>query len=79
MSPEEVQRLFADAAGATARQKSAMRRKLIGAVLIAVIGLGASVMSCVGQSFGLRQARALEGIEQQLVHFQQGCQNTGTR
>ena len=42
-----------------------------GALLVAGIGVGASVMSCVGQSFSLRQARALEGIEQQLQLIQQ--------
>jgi hypothetical protein len=30
-------------------------------------------MSCVGQSFSLRQARAMEGIEQQLTHIQRNC------
>lgn len=50
-----------------------MRSKLIVAILIAGIGVGASAMSCVGQSFSLRQARALEGIEQQLGRFQANC------
>lgn len=40
--------------------------KILGTILVAAIGVGASGMSCVGQSFALRQARALEGIEQQL-------------
>jgi hypothetical protein len=44
----------------------ALRKKLLIAVLIAAIGVGASIMSCVGQSFSYRQARAMEGIEQQL-------------
>lgn len=51
----------------------ALRRKLLVTILIAAIGAGASIMSCVGQSFSLRQARALEGIEQQLVRLQQRC------
>lgn len=49
------------------------RRKLVAAVLITVIGIGASVMSCVGQSFGYRQAHALEGIEQQLREIRGSC------
>jgi hypothetical protein len=51
----------------------AMRRKLVAAVLIAAIGVGASIMSCVGQSFSLRQARAMEGIEEQLKVLQSKC------
>jgi hypothetical protein len=52
-----------------------LRSKLFGALLIAGVGVGASIMSCVGQSFSLRQARALEGIEQQLtrIQLQQNC------
>lgn len=53
--------------------KSTMRRKLLVAVLIAAVGLGASIMSCVGQSFSLRQARAQEGIEQQLKEIRASC------
>jgi hypothetical protein len=50
-----------------------LRSKLFGALLFAGIGVGASAMSCVGQSFSLRQARALEGIEQQLKQIQMSC------
>jgi hypothetical protein len=50
-----------------------LRRKLIIAVLIAAVGVGASIMSCVGQSFSLRQARAMEGIEQQLKAIRASC------
>lgn len=53
--------------------KSAIRRKIIRAALIAGVGVGASVMSCVGQSFSLRQARAQEGIEQQLKEINARC------
>jgi hypothetical protein len=56
--------------------KSALRRKLLFAGLIAGIGLGASVMSCVGQSFSYRQAHALEGIEQQLKEIRASCSAT---
>ena len=42
--------------------KSALRRKLLVAALIAMAGLGASIMSCVGQAFSYRQVHALEGI-----------------
>ena len=51
----------------------ALRRKLLIAVLIAAVGLGASIMSCVGQSFSYRQARAMEGIEQQLKEIRASC------
>lgn len=51
----------------------ALRRKLLIAVLIAAIGVGASIMSCVGQSFSYRQAYALEGIEQQLKEIRASC------
>jgi hypothetical protein len=47
--------------------------KLLGAILIAAIGLGASALSCVGQSFSLRQARALEGIERHLLEIERSC------
>jgi hypothetical protein len=50
-----------------------LRRKLLVAVLVAAIGVGASIMSCVGQSFSYRQARAMEGIEQQLKEIRAGC------
>jgi hypothetical protein len=56
-----------------------MRRKLLYAALIAAIGVGASIMSCVGQSFSLRQARALEGIEQQLLKLQTSCYSNSSR
>ena len=52
---------------------SALRKKLLIAVLIAAIGVGASVMSCVGQSFSYRSARAMEGIEQQLKEIRASC------
>lgn len=48
-------------------------RKLLVAILIAGIGVGASFMSCIGQSFSLRQARALEGIESQLTQIRASC------
>lgn len=54
-----------------AQQRKEMRRKLAAAVAIAVITTGASVLSCVGQSFTYRQAKALEGIERALV--EKGC------
>ena len=52
---------------------AALRKKLLIAVLIAAIGVGASVMSCVGQSFSYRSARAMEGIEQQLKEIRASC------
>jgi hypothetical protein len=77
MSPEEMARLLM-ASGMPlpvmgAANKSALRRKLLVAVLIAAVGVGASIMSCVGQSFSLRQARAQEGIEQQLKEIRASC------
>ena len=53
--------------------RSALRRKLLVAALIAMAGLGASVMSCVGQAFSYRQAHALEGIEEQLKEIRASC------
>lgn len=53
-----------------------LRKKLLVAVLIAAVGVGASIMSCVGQSFSYRQAHALEGIEQQLKEIRAGCGTT---
>jgi len=50
--------------------RRSFRRKLIGAVLIAALGAGASAASCVGQSFSYRQAKALEAISKQLA---EGC------
>lgn len=47
--------------------------KLLGTLLVAGIGIGASALSCVGQSFTFRQARALEGIEQQLRQLNASC------
>ena len=52
---------------------AALRRKLLVAILIAAVGIGASAMSCVGQSFSYRQARAMEGIEQQLKEIRASC------
>jgi uncharacterized protein HemX len=83
ISPEELEKMRASwrasgtSSGAPApsipSSSSGLGKKLLGAVLIAAIGVGASIMSCVGQSFSYRQARAMEGIEQQLVLLRQGC------
>jgi hypothetical protein len=43
-----------------------MRQQVLGAALLGGLSVGVSVVSCVGQSFNLRQARALEAIEHQL-------------
>lgn len=81
-SPEELAALLvASGLGASPpppspQTKRALRRKLMIAALIAAAGLGASVMSCVGQSFSYRQARALEGIEQQLKDIRASCAAT---
>jgi hypothetical protein len=74
-SPEDLAQLFAAGMPFPAPPPSpgSMRRKLLIAILIAGVGVGASFMSCVGQSFSLRQARALEGIEQQLTQIRASC------
>jgi hypothetical protein len=48
------------------KARRSMRRKLIGAAAFTLLTVGVSIMSCVGQSFGLRQARALESIDHRL-------------
>jgi len=74
LSPEDLARLLASMPGAEPPpSRGALRRKLLIAVLIGGIGVGASVMSCVGQSFSYRQAHALEGIEQQLKEIHASC------
>ena len=72
--PEDLAQLLAmSGMPGPASGKSSLRRKIIIASLIAGIGVGASVMSCVGQSFSYRQAHALEGIEQQLKEIRASC------
>ena len=78
LNQEELAALFAaagvpGAAGNSNPGRGSLKRKLIVAALIAAIGLGASIMSCVGQSFSYRQAHALEGIEQQLKEIRASC------
>lgn len=81
MSPEDLAGLLASSgmmptpgSGASdSTGKGSLRRKLLIAVVIAAIGVGASIMSCVGQSFSYRQARAMEGIEQQLKEIRASC------
>lgn len=76
MSQEDLMRLLR-ASGMPGPEgppgKNSLRRKLIIAVVIAAVGLGASIMSCVGQSFSYRQARAMEGIEQELKGIRASC------
>jgi hypothetical protein len=76
ISQEELARLLA-ASGmpgpAGPPNKNALRRKIIIAALIAAVGVGASAMSCVGQSFSYRQARALESIDRHLEAIQSKC------
>jgi hypothetical protein len=75
-TPEEIALAYA-ASVPVAVPNQSVRAKILGAILVAGIGVGASVMSCVGQSFSLRQARAQEGIAQELqllrLQIQQGC------
>jgi hypothetical protein len=83
LSPEDLDRLAAIMAAAPssahphapAPGRWSLRSKLILTVLIAGIGAGASVMSCVGQSFSLRQARALESIDAHLATMAASCTN----
>lgn len=83
-SPEDLARLLMAAGSITMPvpdalpSKGSLRRKLLGALLIAAVGVGASVMSCVGQSFSYRQARALEGIEQFLKEIHASCSTRGS-
>ncbi|HSX22532.1 MAG TPA: hypothetical protein VLE97_07150 [Gaiellaceae bacterium] len=79
ISPDDLAGLLAASAVPSPEpppSKSALRRKLLLAVLVAGVGLGASIMSCVGQSFSYRQAHALEGIEQQLKEIRASCPAT---
>jgi hypothetical protein len=76
VSPEDLAHLMMMSGLAPMPNKGALRRKLLVAVLIAAVGIGASIMSCVGQSFSLRQARAQEGIEQQLREIRAKCSVT---
>ena len=48
------------------RLRRSLRWKIAAGVLVGMISAGASALSCAGQSFSLRQARALERIEQHL-------------
>ena len=78
MSSEDLAQLLMasgmmPSSGSAPPGKGSLRKKLLIAALIAVIGLGASIMSCVGQSFSYRQARAMEGIEQELKGIRAGC------
>lgn len=75
ISPEDLAKIMTEMPmpGSMPPSPGAMRRKLLVAVAIGAIGIGASVMSCVGQSFSYRQARALEGIEQQLKSLSTNC------
>ncbi len=75
-SPEDLARLLAASrmpVPAPPPSKWSTRSKLLGALLFAGIGVGASIMSCVGQSFSLRQARAMEGIERRLGEIRESC------
>ena len=72
-SPRAVDRGVADARSSIAAIARSLRSKLFIPILVAAIGLGASIMSCVGQSFSYRQAHALEGIEQQLKDIKANC------
>lgn len=44
----------------TAAFARSLRKKMIGAVLIAAISTGAAVMSCAGQGIAYRQMKAIE-------------------
>ena len=79
ISPEDLAKLLMTSGMPSPeppQSRSALRKKLLIAALIGGVGVGASVMSCVGQSFSYRQARALEGIEQQLKEIRASCSAT---
>lgn len=67
---ENAPDILAQIHGASAKTR---RHKFLLTILITALGIGASIMSCVGQSFGYRQAHALEGIEQQLQEIRASC------
>ena len=71
--PEDLLAQLIAASQAPAPPPRSLRSKLFVPMLVAAIGLGASFMSCVGQSFSYRQAHALEGIEQQLKDIKANC------
>lgn len=76
LSPDDLARLFMSSTVPLPEppsSRSALRRKLLIAALIGGVGVGASMMTCVGQTFSYRQARALEGIEQQLKTIRMDC------
>lgn len=52
--------------GNVTKGRRRVRNQLLGAALLGGLSVGVSVMSCVGQSFSLRQARALEAIQHAL-------------
>ena len=53
-------------AAAVAKMRRRRRNQILGAALVGGLTVGASAMSCIGQSFSLRQARALESIQRAL-------------
>ena len=84
VTPEDLAQMLAATAiptpgpGSGGAAPGSLRKKLLVAVVVAAVGLGASIMSCVGQSFSYRQARAMEGIEQQLKEIRASCPATET-
>ena len=84
ISPDDLAEMLAATAiptpgpGPAGAGPGSLRKKLLIAVVVAAVGLGASIMSCVGQSFSYRQARAMEGIEQQLKEIRASCPVPGT-
>jgi hypothetical protein len=76
IAPDDLARMIAASAVPTPMPEPSrrdLRKKLLLGIAIGAIGVGASFMSCVGQSFSYRQARALEGIEQQLKELRVNC------
>jgi len=43
-----------------------LKRQIVTAAIVALVSIGASAASCVGQSFARRQALALEAIQREL-------------
>lgn len=56
--------------------RRSVRRKVILAAVVTAISVGVSVMSCVGQSFSYRQAKAMESIDHRLELILDRCTTT---
>lgn len=63
-SPPLAEPSAADEHAETKAFARSMRKKMIGAMLIAAVSTGAAFMSCAGQGIAYKQMRAIESIAQ---------------